>query len=109
MPAQEHRFILCEALLCELVDEDETEETLVVSKEDGAEVVEHPRIYHGLQRLHAERQQVVLIECAEHYGIVAPLVDVRFHFCRFIDGHLMSIVLIELGVEGTFAPPIAAL
>ena len=46
--AQEHRFILCEALLCELIDENETEEALVVSEEDGAEVVEHPRIYHGL-------------------------------------------------------------
>ena len=48
MLTQEVRFLLREALPGELIDEDETEETLVVSEEDGAEVVEHPHIYHGL-------------------------------------------------------------
>ena len=72
MLAQEGRFLFCQALTCECIHKDEVQKTLVVNEEDGAEVVQHPRIDHGLQCFHPEGQKVFLIERTNHNGIVAP-------------------------------------
>ena len=61
MFTQEFSFFFREAFPCELVNENEAQKALVVSKEDGAEVVQHPCVNHGLQGLHLEGKEIMLI------------------------------------------------